>query len=437
MAPTGERILVVEDDPDISELIAREALEPLGYEVTVVGLAARAIEEALENPPDLIIANLDLPDLGGNDLLTAMSSQGISAPMVVVARRGDEHRAIQAFRMGAADVLLWPARDAEVVQVVERAIQPTRSRRIRRQLYQQLEAAQERLQRRDADLGAIVAISRALSSGAAQPDLLDRLLGIALQISGADLGWFTLWDDQTRDFVLKAQRNLPAAWARKMNQPLDDGLSSTVARSGRALTIHGPPMEGFKAAVLGKSAAVLPVRVRGQVLGVLIVLRKSEVEFDKLSQALLEVVADFAAISVLNNGLLRGLEAASAAGRRAETERTSLLTAMQAAIDGLRAIQSGEVGELSHEQKTAVHGVRVSLERSMRADKSRRVERPQGESARQHTRTALKNKPPPESAGGGFRQRRRREEHVGGVFDPSPSASYIRPRGQGIIKCHG
>jgi len=95
MAPTGERILVVEDDPDISQLIARDALEPLGYEVTVVGLAATAIDEALENPPDLIIANLDLPDLGGNDLLTAMSSQGITAPTVMVAQRGDELRAAE------------------------------------------------------------------------------------------------------------------------------------------------------------------------------------------------------------------------------------------------------------------------------------------------------------------------------------------------------
>jgi len=375
MAPTGERILVVEDDPDISELIAREALEPLGYEVTIVGLAATAIDEALENPPDLIIANLDLPDLGGNDLLTAMSSQGITAPTVMVARRGDEHRAIQAFRLGAADVLLWPARDAEVVRVVERAIQPTRSRRIRRQLYQQLEAAQERLQRRDADLGAIVAISRALSSGAEQPALLDRLLGIALQISGADVAWLTLRDDKTRDFVLRAQRNLPAAWARKTNQPLDDGLSSTVARSGRALTIHGLPLEGFKAAALGKSAAVLPVKVRGQVLGVLIVLRKADVEFDRLSQALLEVVADFAAISLLNHGMLRGLEVASAAARRAETNRKSVLETVQASIDALRAIQSGEVGELTQDQKTAVHGVRVSLERSLRAaEKTRETE---------------------------------------------------------------
>lgn len=375
MAPTGERILVVEDDPDISQLIAREALEPLGYEVTIVGLAATAIDEALENPPDLIIANLDLPDLGGNDLLTAMSSQGVTAPTVMVARRGDEHRAIQAFRLGAADVLLWPARDAEVVRVVERAIQPTRSRRIRRQLYQQLEAAQERLQRRDADLSAIVAISRALSSGAEQPVLLDRLLGIALQISGADVGWLTVRDEKTRGFVLRAQRNLPAAWARKVNQPLDDGLSPTVARSGRALTIHGLPLEGFKAAALGKSAAVLPVKVRGQVLGVLIVLRKADVEFDRLTQALLEVVADFVAISLLHQGLLLGLEVASTAARRAETKSKSILETVQASIDALRVIQSGEVGELTHDQKAALQGVRVSLERSLRAaEKTREPE---------------------------------------------------------------
>ena len=41
----------------------------------------------------------------------------------------------------------------------------------------------------------------------------------------------------------------------------------------------------------------------------------------------------------------------------------------------LRAIQSGEVGELTHDQKTALHGVRVSLERSLRAaEKTRETE---------------------------------------------------------------
>src|SRR5512135_2251135 len=111
---TGERILIVESDPDISDLIARQALKPLGYDVRIVRDAAAAIAEALANPPDLVIANLALPDLSGKDLLAAFPSQGVQAPVVVIAERGEEKRVIDAFRLGATDAVMWPARDAEV-----------------------------------------------------------------------------------------------------------------------------------------------------------------------------------------------------------------------------------------------------------------------------------------------------------------------------------
>jgi CheY-like chemotaxis protein len=43
---TGERILIVENDPDIADLIGRQALQPLGYQVTVAGEAASALKFA-------------------------------------------------------------------------------------------------------------------------------------------------------------------------------------------------------------------------------------------------------------------------------------------------------------------------------------------------------------------------------------------------------
>ncbi|MFH1185086.1 MAG: response regulator [Chloroflexota bacterium] len=362
MASTGERVLVVESDPVISDLIARQALKPLGYDVKVVSEAAQAIEEALENPPDLIIANLDLRDLGGKDVLAAISSQGVTAPVVVIAGKGEERRAIQAFRLGAADALLWPAKDAEIVRVVERSMQPTRSQRIRRQLYQQLEAAEEELKRRAGDLAAILSMGKALSSSTDQRQLFGRLLESAMQIAHADVAWFTVRDDRTRNYLLRAHRNLPPAWAGKLNQPLDDGLSSLVSISGQALAIHGQPIEKFKVAALGKSAAVLPVKVRDAVLGVLLVIRKADVEIDKDVQELLQALADFASISLLNTRLFKALEAAAAATRLNERNLARLLESLQVSIDGLKSLRSGDEGELTKEQKEAVTAVQAALE---------------------------------------------------------------------------
>ena len=109
--------------------------------MTVTGDAGAAIKLAIENHPDLILANLNLPGLSGKDLIAAWTSQGITAPLVVIAEKGHEQSVIQSFRLGAVDAILWPTRDAEVVRVVECALQQTRETRTRFKLDIQLEAA--------------------------------------------------------------------------------------------------------------------------------------------------------------------------------------------------------------------------------------------------------------------------------------------------------
>src|SRR5688572_8190398 len=122
MASTGDRILLVENDHEISDLIARQVLASVGYAVNVAVDSSAAIKQALQAPPELVIADLNLPGLSAKDLLVALSSQGMNMPLLVIANKGQEHDIIQAFRLGAADYLLWPARDAEVLSAVERVL---------------------------------------------------------------------------------------------------------------------------------------------------------------------------------------------------------------------------------------------------------------------------------------------------------------------------
>ena len=115
MASTGDRILLVENDPEISDIVARQTLRAVGYQVDVVGDSSAAIKSLLETPPDLIIVDLNIPGLSAKDMLVALNAQGVTTPLLVIAGKGQEQDVIQAFRLGAADYLMWPARDAEVV----------------------------------------------------------------------------------------------------------------------------------------------------------------------------------------------------------------------------------------------------------------------------------------------------------------------------------
>ena len=374
MVNSGERVVVVESNPDISDLISRQALQPLGYQVSVVKSASAVLQQAFQTPPDLFIANLNLPGLNAKDLLVALSSQGIDVPLVVIAAKGQEEDILQAFRLGAVDYLHWPARDAEVVSVVERALRMTREGRVRVRLDKQLQDVNAELQRKVSELTSIVDIGKAVVSITDQRRLFTRVVEGAVKAAGADLGWLMLRDEASRVFLLTAHRNLPDSWAQKMNQPLEDGIGSLVTLSGETLLIHGRPLEKFKVASLGKSAAVVPIKVQNEVIGLLLVLRKAEHPFDRSDQTLLEAVADYASISLVNARLFRAIEQTAEAASSGARQRNALLEAVresvrdevQAAKQPIELMLAMKAGPLTEQQREMLHSAQVALQRLSR-----------------------------------------------------------------------
>ena len=372
---TGEQILIVESDPDIADLIGRQSLQPLGYKVTVVDDADSALKRAVQTPPDLILANLNLPGLSGKDLITALNSHGVRSPLIVIAQKGQEPDAIQAFRLGASDVIFWPLRDAEVVSIVERALNQTQEARERLKLDSQLKVANQEQHRRLRDLSTIISTAKAVVSITDQRVLFDRILDSALQLAEADICWLSLRDERTNTYLLRAQRNLPEAWARKMNQPVDDGISSIVSLSGESLVINGSPLEKFKIAALGKAVGVIPIKIQNEVIGLLIVVRKKDREMPRDTQILLEAMADYASISLVNARLFRALAQTTENARAGEKQSFAALESLRATVHGelqtaiypLNQVLTEMPGALSAEQKIALEAVLAVLNRISRS----------------------------------------------------------------------
>jgi signal transduction histidine kinase/DNA-binding response OmpR family regulator len=308
MIPQHERILVVENDLEISDLISRQILQPMGYRVEVVGSAAQAIQAAVRFSPDVILVSLNLPGLSGKDLLVAFSSQGLEVPIIIIAEKGFEGDVIQAFRLGASDYLISPIREAEVVSAVERALKQVRERKEKELLARQLQQTNQELQRRVRELTTIFAIGKAVTSITNQRALLDKIVEGAIFVTEADSGWLLLREEKGKNFLLSACKNMPASIADKIGQPWEDGISSLVALSGEPLTIYGEPLKRFKVARLGQSALVVPVKAKKEVIGLLVVIRKVALSFGPSNQTLLEAVADYASISLLNSQLFKFLE---------------------------------------------------------------------------------------------------------------------------------
>lgn len=304
-----EKVLVVDEDPDVLDLLERQVLEPMGYVVATADDAGAAIEQALNFSPDLIIASLILPGLSGKDLLVALRAQGMDVPMLVTAPEGMEADAIQAFRLGARDYLVKPLREAEVVAAVERALNDVRIRHERQQLADELAESNSQLERRVRELTTLYGIGKAVTSTTNQAQLFAKLMEGSQYVTEADLGWVLLQEETSDQLVLRAQKNLPPALAAKLHQPWDDGVSSLVMLSGESLSIHGAGLSQFKLARIGKAALLAPIKVRDQAIGVICVARQESRPFGGREQAMLEAVADYASISLVNARLFQVLEA--------------------------------------------------------------------------------------------------------------------------------
>jgi signal transduction histidine kinase len=308
MVADRERILIVESNPEIANFLTQHSLKPLGYDVILESDAAAAIQRISHTTPDLLMVNTDLPGLSGKDLLVALQVQGIHLPVIMITEHGMENKVIQAFRLGATDSLFWPFREAEVVSVVEHALQIVRSQREREQSAARLNVINEELQQRLKELSALYTVSKTIVSITDQRILFDRIVQSAVSVTRADAGWLLIHDRNSQAYILVAFRNLPKTLQANLMKPWDDGVSSMVASSGEPLAIYGDPIRKFKIALLGQSAIVLPIKVKKEVVGLLEVVRKTGAPFSMANQKLLEAIADYASIAVVNAQLFHLLE---------------------------------------------------------------------------------------------------------------------------------
>ena len=100
------QLLLVEDDAAIRGALIR-ALTELGHAVASSPGAMAALRQVLEAPPDLVLLDLGLPDLGGDEALRMIRAVS-PVPVVVITARDDENEIIRALDAGADDYVIKP-----------------------------------------------------------------------------------------------------------------------------------------------------------------------------------------------------------------------------------------------------------------------------------------------------------------------------------------
>jgi two-component system alkaline phosphatase synthesis response regulator PhoP len=110
------RILVVEDDPDIADLV-RHYLRKAGFEVDVRGSGREALHVIFADPPDLIVLDLMLPQVNGLEVCRVVRADAKTAtiPIIMVTARAEESERIAGLDLGADDYLAKPFSPGELV----------------------------------------------------------------------------------------------------------------------------------------------------------------------------------------------------------------------------------------------------------------------------------------------------------------------------------
>ena len=121
MSVAPVRILVVDDEPAIRKLL-RTGLGTQGYEVIDASNGKLALASVAAEPPDLILLDLGLPDIGGHEILRRWSEAGLTVPIVVLSSRSDEAGIVEALELGADDYVTKPFGMKELVARIRVAL---------------------------------------------------------------------------------------------------------------------------------------------------------------------------------------------------------------------------------------------------------------------------------------------------------------------------
>ena len=111
------RVLVVDDDPTVSDVVARY-LDHAGFAVAVVADGAVALDAALADPPDLVVLDLMLPGLDGLEVFRRLRAQ-LPVPVIMLTAKGDEVDRLVGLELGADDYVTKPFSPRELVLRVQ------------------------------------------------------------------------------------------------------------------------------------------------------------------------------------------------------------------------------------------------------------------------------------------------------------------------------
>jgi diguanylate cyclase (GGDEF)-like protein/PAS domain S-box-containing protein len=333
-----EIILVVDDNRQIADFLSDTMLPSLGYEVLVARDAntAKKVIKQHNAKFDLMLLDLQLPDLTGLELLRHLDKDGYHIPTILMTGHGSEQVAAEAFRLGVHDYLSKPLDENLLTEAITRSLSESRLQHEKTILNSQLEE-------QVAWLTSLSTVGKSVTSTLELGEVLVRIVEAGVFLTKAEEGFLALLDKKSGLLYLRAVKNMDEDQIKTLRIPIADSLVGRVMQSKRPLRATEPSMKAplkVSTGYLVHSLLHVPILSKGMSLGVLSVTnRKNDTPFKENDEVVLSSLADYAAVALENADLYQQARQEITERQRVEDalreseERYAL--AVRAANDGL------------------------------------------------------------------------------------------------------
>jgi PAS domain S-box-containing protein len=325
----GERILIIEDNPECAEFLLTNVLSPHGYLAQTATCEQASLRAAQEERPDLILLDLDLNEETCTEMLHEMQISG-GPPVILMMHPGTEAEALRAIRLGARDALIKPFTAEEMARAIARTLHQERLAGERDELVRKLAAANRELECSLSEMRTLYDVGTTVGAGLDLQDVLTATVQAAVSITHAEEAYLLLRDQGSDELYLRAAQNLDEDHVTGCRVQVDDSVAGHVVRTGEPVTLSNERDASIKIKTghLVRSLINVPLQSQEQVIGVLGVDNVvSDQDFTQRDVMLLSALADHAAIAINNAQVYT--RTAQALGRR--VQETSALQAMRKA----------------------------------------------------------------------------------------------------------
>ncbi len=365
---SNELILVIDDSQELVKHLTERLLPALGYRTAHAHDGREGLRLIGEDKPDLVMLDLNLPEMTGLDVLQRLAQDSVEIPIVLMTDYGSEQSAIEAFRLGARDYLIKPFTTDEVDETIARVLTQQQASKERTPQTGQLQRANDELRLRLQERGRLVAVYKALMGTETVEEVMQLTLAAAQELAEAEDAVFWLWDADQGELAAYRQDVEHVVTVADLTLPPDHPLLAPVFRGGanrREAAFSGAGIrltDGCNARALllvplhhapdagDNGPAARPVAgPPAEILGVLGVLnRQAPRAFGEREESILGELAEAAALAIQGARRLTQAARLEAHGQLEARDLIRLTRAITSSLD------------LEHVVRTAIRQVHTS-----------------------------------------------------------------------------